>query len=156
MFAIVQTYDGFCRVLTESARCHGILVRERVPAPWPERFADVPVRIVDGSFVSRGRRASRGDRLCEVALEGDGPRTLYVLLEPRLSMDPLHEGIEERHGERRIPVSRAVDHAAGDQRLPHRTHLLRRLPHGPGDVSRPMGTRTASRHRVQIGLLRLR
>ena len=71
-------------------------------------------------------------------------------------MDPLHEGIEQGHGERRIPVTRAVDHAAGDQRLPGRTHLLRRFPQGPGDVSRPMETRTASRHRVQTSLLRLR
>ena len=39
-------------------------------------------------------------------------------------MDPFHEGIEEGHGERRIPVLRAVDHAAADQRLPGRTHLL--------------------------------
>ena len=81
MFAAAQTHDGFCRVLTENARRLGILARERLPAPWPERLADAPVRIVDGNFVSRGLRASRSDRLCEVALEGDGPPTLVLLVE---------------------------------------------------------------------------
>ena len=37
-------------------------------------------------------------------------------------MDPFHEGIEERHGERCIPISRAVDHADGDQCLPRWIH----------------------------------
>ena len=88
MFVVAQTHDGFCRLLTESTRRLGIIVRERLPAPWTERLADAPVRIVDGNFVSRGLRASRSDRLCEVALEGDGPRSLVLLIEHKSANDP--------------------------------------------------------------------
>ena len=44
--------------------------------------------------------------------------------ENRLFMNPSHESIEERNRERRIPITRAVDHPTVDQRIPGRAQLL--------------------------------
>ena len=87
MPVFAHTHSSFFTAFTEDPRRLAVIARERVPAPWPELFADAPVRLVDGSFVSRGLRAGRSDRLCEVALEGDGPRTLLILFEHKSTAD---------------------------------------------------------------------
>ena len=51
---------------------------------------------------------------------------------------PLHECVEERNGKCRIPVFRAVNHAADYQRIPGRAELLRGFTQGPGNLSCPM------------------
>ena len=79
-----------------------------------------------------------------------------VLVSPKRCIRAENRSRRKNPSQSPVPVSRAVDHAADNQRLPRRTQLLRRLPHDLGDVSRPMGTWTASRHRVQIGPLRFR
>ena len=52
------------------------------------------------------------------------PGKPLVNAESRLFMNPSHESIEERDRERCIPITRAVDHSAVDQRISGRTQLL--------------------------------
>ena len=67
--------------------------------------------------------------------------------------DPLHEVVEERYGERRVAVGRAVDHALGDERVAYGSDRRDFPIQDVGDIARSVGPGPELRHGSQVALL---
>jgi len=76
------------KAVLDEPRAASSLFRERLPPELARELADVPPRLMEGSFVDAALRDHFSDRLFELTLKGGDSLFLYCLVEHKSSPEP--------------------------------------------------------------------